>query len=113
VMEASKQVAEGVGLVGQTGAVLSAITESVAVAAKRVSVIADSATAQSHSLMEISSAVQDLDMVTQHNASMFVETSSACQSLDTATDQMKEMVARFKVSKSSGASLDVRTSNAA
>jgi methyl-accepting chemotaxis protein len=113
VMDASKQVAEGVGLVGQTGTVLSAITESVAVAAKRVSVIADSATAQSHSLMEISSAVQDLDTVTQHNANMFVETSSACQSLDTATDQMKEMVARFKVSKSSGASLDVRISNAA
>ena len=75
--------------------------------------IADSATAQSHSLTEISSAVQDLDTVTQHNANMFVETSSACQSLDTATDQMKEMVARFKVSKSSGASHDARISNAA
>jgi methyl-accepting chemotaxis protein len=67
VTEASKQVAEGVSLVGQTGTVLSAITERVSEAAKRVAVIAESATAQAHSLIETSSAVQDLDTVTQHN----------------------------------------------
>lgn len=102
VMEASKQVAEGVSLVGQTGTVLSTITESVAVAADRVAVIASSATAQSHSLAEISSAVQGLDTVTQQNAHMLVETSSACQSLDSATDDMMAMVDRFRVAKASG-----------
>lgn len=106
VLDASKQVAEGVGLVGQTGSVLSAITESVALAADRVAVIAQSATSQSHALTEIAAAVQDLDTVTQHNANMFVETSTACQSLDMATDEMKAMVARFRVSGSSGMSVD-------
>lgn len=104
VLESSKQVGEGVGLVEQTGTVLTAINESVAVAARRVAAIAQSAKAQSHSLMEISSAVQDLDSVTQHNANMFVETSSACQSLDTATNQMMALVSRFQVSKSDRAS---------
>jgi methyl-accepting chemotaxis protein len=101
VMDASKQVSEGVRLVGQTGTVLSAINESVAVAADRVAIIASSATAQSHSLAEISSAVQGLDTVTQQNANMFVQTSSACQSLDWATDEMMAMVARFRVARSS------------
>lgn len=100
VMDASKQVSEGVRLVGQTGSVLSAINESVVLAAERVAIIANSATAQSHSLAEISSAVQGLDTVTQHNAHMFVETSSACQSLDSATDEMMAMVARFRVARS-------------
>ncbi len=108
VLDASKQVAEGVRLVGQTGDVLSAINESVAVAAERVAVIANSATAQSHSLAEISSAVQGLDTVTQQNANMFVDTSSACQSLDTATVEMMAMVARFRVAKSSEVSGDER-----
>lgn len=106
VLDASKQVAEGVGLVGQTGSVLSAITESVALAAERVAVIAQSATSQSHALTEIAAAVQDLDTVTQHNANMFVETSTACHSLDMATDEMKAMVARFRVSGPSGMSVD-------
>lgn len=106
VLDASKQVAEGVGLVGQTGSVLSAITESVALAAERVAVIAQSATSQSHALTEIAAAVQDLDTVTQHNANMFVEISTACHSLDMATDEMKAMVARFRVSGPSGMSVD-------
>ena len=101
VMDASKQVSEGVRLVGQTGSVLSAINESVAVAADRVAIIASSATAQSQFLAEISSAVQGLDTVTQQNANMFVQTSSACQSLDSTTDEMMAMVARFRVARSS------------
>jgi methyl-accepting chemotaxis protein len=109
VMDAGRQVAEGVGLVEQTGTVLSAITESVSVAAKRVAVIANSATAQSHSLAEISSAVQGLDTVTQQNANTFVETSTACRSLDSATEEMMAMVARFKVSGPSRVSGDTRT----
>lgn len=99
VVEAGKQVSVGVDLVGQTGSALAAITQSVEVAAGKVSVIAQTAVAQAHSLAEVSAAVAELDTVTQQNANMFVETSSACQSLDAATSEMKAMVSRFTVSR--------------
>ena len=113
VREASNQVSVGVDLVGQTGGALSAITESVEMAAGKVSVIAQTAIAQAHSLAEVSASVADLDNVTQHNANMFVQTSSACQSLDAATSEMKSMVSRFSVSKRAPYALEERARNIA
>lgn len=97
VLEAGRQVREGVDLVGQTGTVLRIIADSTSAAAEQVAIIARSSADQSKSLTEIASAVADLDKVTQQNAGMFAETTAICESLDTATGSMIEMVARFKV----------------
>lgn len=96
VLEAGRQVREGVDLVGQTGTALRIIADSTTAAAEQVAVIARSSAEQSKSLTEIASAVADLDKVTQQNAGMFAETTAICESLDTATGSMIEMVARFK-----------------
>ena len=100
VQEAGLHVNEGVDLVGQTGAALFMITESVASAANQVAAIARTASDQSQSLTEIAAAITDLDAVTQQNASMFAQTTVACQSLDTATLNMIDMVSQFTVTGS-------------
>ncbi|MDO8881488.1 MAG: methyl-accepting chemotaxis protein [Pseudotabrizicola sp.] len=97
VQEAGLHVREGVDLVGQTGTALTVITQSVAAAAKQVAAIASTASDQSRSLSEITAAINDLDNVTQQNASMFAETTVACQSLDEATESMIDMVSQLNV----------------
>ncbi|NEX47945.1 methyl-accepting chemotaxis protein [Pseudotabrizicola algicola] len=103
VEEAGLHVHNGVSLVGQTGAALTAITGSVAAAAEQVAAIARTAKDQTLSLTEITSAIANLDTVTQQNASMFGETTAACRSLDAATRKMIEMVSQFTTAESTAA----------
>lgn len=109
VQEAGRQVRDGVDLVGQTGAVLGVITESVVAAAEQVTAIANTASSQSLSLTEIAVAIADLDKVTQQNASMFQETTTACQSLDTATSTMIDLVGHFVTEDQSSAKAMYKT----
>ena len=72
-----RQVRQGVDLVNSSGQALGEIDHLVAEVDTLVQAIANSAAEQSMGLGEISSAVNQLDQVTQQNAAMFEESSAA------------------------------------
>lgn len=96
----SQHVARGVKLVGETGNVLTSITERVTEIASLTSSMANAATEQSRSLAEINIGVGQLDKVTQQNAGMVESADAASQSLRRQAAVLGETVARFNTAAS-------------
>ncbi|CAN2535796.1 hypothetical+protein [Methylocapsa aurea] len=91
------RVQDGVGLVAETGASLHRIVEQVNRIDVVVTGIAASAEAQSTSLREVNTAVQEIDQVTQKNAAMSEETNAASRSLAEDSAELVQLVTRFKI----------------
>lgn len=97
ISNSAEQVQQGVDLVDRTGSALSSILSSVSEISKRVSDIATSAREQSAGLNEINIAVNELDHVTQQNATMFEETTAASHALTSEADALSNAVAVFQL----------------
>ena len=95
IVGSSQHVARGVKLVGETGTVLTTITERVTEIASLTSGMANSATEQSRSLAEINIGVGQLDKATQQNAGMVESADAASQSLRKQAAALGDTVARF------------------
>lgn len=78
----TSQVRDGVRLVSQTGEALVRIASQVAGANDVVAEIADGAREQSSALLEVNSALAEMDKFTQENAAMVEETTVATRSLE-------------------------------
>lgn len=96
----SQHVARGVKLVGETGNVLTSITERVTEIASLTSSMANAATEQSRSLAEINIGVGQLDKATQQNAGMVESADAASQSLRRQAAVLGETVGRFNTAAS-------------
>ncbi|ETD85608.1 methyl-accepting chemotaxis protein [Rhodobacter capsulatus] len=94
-----RQVRQGVDLVNSSGQALGEIDHLVAEVDTLVQAIANSAAEQSMGLGEISSAVNQLDQVTQQNAAMFEESSAAVAVL---RDQAGHLSAQGAVFRTGG-----------
>ncbi len=90
------QVAQGVQLVGETGAALTRIVSQVAEINTIVTDIAASANEQAHGLEQVNTAVNEMDQVTQQNAAMVEEATAATQTLAQQTEELVRLVSRFK-----------------
>jgi len=97
ISASSQQVAQGVGLVGQTGEALKRIVSQVTEIDSLVSEIAASAQEQATGLHEVNTAVNEMDRVTQQNAAMVEETTAASHSLATEAESLSQSVARFNI----------------
>ena len=105
IFTSTTQVKDGVNLVGQTGEALARIVGQVAQISSLVSEIAASAQEQATGLSQVNTAVNQMDQVTQQNAAMVEETTAASHSLAQESQQLADLVARFKVGeRSPGAS---------
>jgi methyl-accepting chemotaxis protein len=93
----ASQVKHGVELVTASGASLNEIVAEVGEMSVFVNTITTSTNEQAISLREISSSADQMDKATQQNAAMVEETTAATQSLSRETDNLSDMVARFKV----------------
>ena len=91
------RVQDGVALVAETGGSLHRIVEQVNRIDVVVTGIASSAEAQSTSLREVNTAVQEIDQVTQKNAAMSEETNAASRSLAEDSAELVQIVSRFKI----------------
>ncbi|MEM9967913.1 MAG: methyl-accepting chemotaxis protein [Pseudomonadota bacterium] len=100
ISSSGDQVRQGVDLVDRTGAALASIVTSVSEISNRVSNIASSSREQSSGLVEINTAVNELDHVTQQNAAMFEETTAASHALTSEADALVSAVSRFRLGKS-------------
>ena len=94
----SQHVARGVKLVGETGTVLTSITERVTEIATLTSGMANAASEQSRSLAEINIGVGQLDKATQQNAGMVESADAASQSLRRQAAVLGDTVGRFHTS---------------
>ncbi|KQT44523.1 hypothetical protein ASG43_14420 [Aureimonas sp. Leaf454] len=96
ISTSSTQVERGVELVTASGRALEEIVSKVGEMSCTIIEIASSAQEQAISLKEVAVAADQMDKVTQQNAAMVEETTAAAQSLVTETDQLADMMERFR-----------------
>ncbi|QWW71527.1 methyl-accepting chemotaxis protein [Rhizobium sp. WYJ-E13] len=98
ISTSSIQVKTGVELVGESGVSLEQIVEQVTAMNTTVAEIAVAAREQATSLREVSAAGDQMDKVTQQNAAMVEQTTAAAQSLTQETENLAELLYRFRTS---------------
>ncbi|GAC1404561.1 MAG: methyl-accepting chemotaxis protein [Novosphingobium sp.] len=99
IAKSAGQVTDGVGLVNETGAMLTRIVDQVTEISGLVSEISTSASTQSVNLNQVRDAVSQLDVMTQQNAAMVEQSNAAARSLAGEADELASLVARFDVGK--------------
>jgi methyl-accepting chemotaxis protein len=97
ISTSSDQVGVGVQLVGQTGQALDRIVTTIAEINKLVADIASTAKEQASGLHEVNSSIDQMDQVTQQNASMVEESTAASFALASESQQLAGLIARFKI----------------
>jgi methyl-accepting chemotaxis protein len=97
IMASSQQVDRGVGLVGETGKVLQRIAGQVTEISGVVTDIAASAQEQASGLMQVNTAINQMDQVTQQNAAMVEEATAASRALSNEAEAMARQVSRFEL----------------
>lgn len=97
ISASSRQVENGVTLVGQAGGTLRAIVAGVTNIAERVAALAQSSREQATGITEINSGVTMLDQVTQQNAAMVEESTAASNSLHRAAESLASLMQRFRL----------------
>ena len=95
ISDSGQHVKRGADLVGQTGAALQNIIQSVGDISLHVSEIAVSAKEQASGLAEINTSVNELDKFTQQNAAMFEETTAASHALTQGAESLSAVVSKF------------------
>jgi methyl-accepting chemotaxis protein len=108
ISSSTTQVANGSQLVGQTGSALDRILTNMSQINTLVAEMAVSASDQAAGLNEINSTVEQMDQVTQQNASMVEESSAASFSLASESQQLTELINRFNVGQEDRNILRVR-----
>ncbi|ANP46762.1 methyl-accepting chemotaxis protein [Candidatus Viadribacter manganicus] len=98
----SQHVETGVDLVGEAGKALEVIVDKVSDISGLVAEIAASAQEQATALVEVNTAINQMDQVTQQNAAMVEESTAASHSLTQEADELMNLVARFRVGDSGG-----------
>ncbi|WP_051439029.1 methyl-accepting chemotaxis protein [Ciceribacter selenitireducens] len=96
VDQASRDVTNGVDLVGRTGEALHGIERQMQTVNRQVLAIAQSAKEQSVALAEITASIGQLDQITQQNASMVEETNAASVTLALEATKLRGQLAAFR-----------------
>ena len=102
ISESSKQVEQGVDLVGKAGGALNNIVTRVDHIAQLVSEMAVGSAEQSTGLGEINIGMTQLDQVTQQNAAMVEQSTAASHLLSSDAGKLSEMVSHFNIAGLSG-----------
>ncbi|KQS90397.1 MULTISPECIES: methyl-accepting chemotaxis protein [unclassified Rhizobium] len=97
IAKSGSEVATGVKLVQETGLVLGEIETRVLKINDHIHSIALAAREQSTGLSEVSTAVNQMDQVTQQNAAMVEEANAATHKLSGETDSLARLVSHFKL----------------
>jgi methyl-accepting chemotaxis protein len=96
ISESSTQVQTGVALVNKSGESLNSITARIKELDQIISGIASASSEQSVGLGEVSSAISNMDMITQQNASMVDQTSDQIDALAGEVEKLTMALRGFK-----------------
>jgi methyl-accepting chemotaxis protein len=97
IAKSGSEVSTGVQLVQETGKVLGEIENRVLAITDHIHSIATAAREQATSLGEVSSAVNQMDKVTQQNAAMVQEANAATHRLSTEAETLAQMIEHFRL----------------
>ncbi|WP_137135407.1 methyl-accepting chemotaxis protein [Rhizobium sp. FKY42] len=97
ITKSSHEVETGVQLVTTTGDALREIQQKVIGIAGQMASIVTAAQEQSTGLMEVSTAVNQMDQVTQQNAAMVEEAAASTSRLAEETAHLKSLISRFRI----------------
>ncbi len=100
IEDSVKKVEAGTELVNQSGSTLGEIVTSVKRVTDLITEIAAAGKEQSTGIEQVNKAVTQMDSVTQKNASQTEEMSATAQTLTDQAGQLRDLVARFKLSES-------------
>ncbi|MCU0705105.1 MAG: methyl-accepting chemotaxis protein [Fimbriiglobus sp.] len=98
INDSVKKVEAGTDLVNKSGVTLGEIVTSVKRVTDIVSEIAAASREQSTGIDQVNKAVTQMDGVTQRNASQTEEMSATAQTLTEQAGQLRDLIARFKLS---------------
>jgi methyl-accepting chemotaxis protein len=104
IADSSRQVGEGVSLVGQTGEALRGIVAKVGAIDALVDEIAASANEQAAALSQVNVAVNQLDQVTQRNSAMVQQSTEATHALRAEAADLSSHVGGFRTRATPAAS---------
>ncbi|MGL3606649.1 methyl-accepting chemotaxis protein [Rhizobium sp. G187] len=98
IQRSAQEVQVGVALVGQTGQAIQSIGANVSTIKDQVSAIVSSSRDQATSITEISTAIDQMDQMTQLNAAMVEEANAATHSLGVEVNRLNQQVDMFRAS---------------
>jgi methyl-accepting chemotaxis protein len=98
ITASTTQVAQGVQLVGETGAALERIVNQVSEINTAVAEIAASAQEEATGLHEVNGAINQMDQVTQQNAAMVEQSTAASHALLREANELVNLLGAFSVS---------------
>ncbi|MBP3958897.1 MCP four helix bundle domain-containing protein [Gemmata sp. G18] len=99
IEDSVKKVDAGTDLVNRSGSTLGDIVTSVKRVTDLITEIAAAGKEQSTGIEQVNKAVSQMDTVTQRNASQTEEMSATAQTLTDQAGQLRDLVARFKLSE--------------
>jgi len=99
ILDSNQQVRNGVKLVGDTGASLENIVNSIKRVADIVSEIAAASREQASGVDQINSAITQMDEMTQQNAALVEESSASARSLEDQSEKMMQLISFFETRK--------------
>ena len=103
ISSSGEQVKRGVSLVGQTGDALQAIVAEVQQINSNVQAIVQAAREQSTGLLEINTAVNQMDQATQKNAAMVEESNAASHTLVSEVSSLSQRLGQFNLGQATKA----------
>lgn len=102
IVDSSGQVLQGVELVSKAGKTLIEIVTSIKRVSDIVTEIAAASREQSAAVTDVQTAIDQIEIATQHNAALVEESSAAVSSVDKQVQDILEVTAFFNTGKSAG-----------
>lgn len=100
IHDSTIKVEEGARLVGESGDTLTTIVNEIEQVSSNVDKILVSAREQSAGIQQVTSAVHQMDQMTQENAALVEEAAAASEGMADQASQLDEMVSFFKIDDS-------------
>jgi methyl-accepting chemotaxis protein len=97
INKSAKEVNSGSQLVQETGAVLASISQQIVSVSGHVEMIATASRDQAAALNEVNGSVNQMDQMTQQNASMVDQATSASRELSNQADTLMMLVEQFRL----------------
>ena len=97
IKSSGRDVAQGVTMIGQTQAALAQIVISTQELSDMIETIAAASREQSNTILQVDSAVSNMDRTTQQNAALVEQSSASARSLSTEANGLSGLVRQFDI----------------
>ena len=97
IEKSTSEVSSGAHLVQETGAVLASISQQIVTVSQHVETMATASRDQAAALHEVNGSVNQMDQMTQQNASMVDLTTAASRQLASEADVLMALVEQFRL----------------